>query len=321
MTIICVRAFACLSFFLLTACNTVSTPKQALNEKAIAVVQADIKRQIALYMAVPPPDTHAMQFWCGSGNIGFDISQVKAELTVTNEAIDNGGVKATIPLVVSVGPSGSLKRDVTNTQVLTYNLWPVAGDKQPSVAPGDLKSAPIAATLVALRDALIEGASKSATGPQACFTDYNPDKPSGDSGDAFKIGLTFVNDATLGLELKLSVLGLTATHEVKGTTGNTLTVSFVQRGLKDIQTLQDEADKECKFPDFDSSICVVAKAALHLVTAPTTGLESEKKALETHAQALCAKAKPTDAETPDCRKARLLTQTAEKLVNIGLGLR
>jgi hypothetical protein len=317
----CVRAFACLLFFSLIGCTTVSPSKQALNEKAIAVVQADIKHQIALYMAVPPPDTRAMQFWCGSGNIGFDISQVKAELTVTNEAIDNGGVKATIPLVVSVGPSGSLKRDVTNTQVLTYNLWPVADDQQPSLGSADLKSAPIAATLVSLRDALIEGASKSAPGPQACFTDYNLDKPSGDSGDTFKLGLTFVNDATMGLELKVSVLDLTATREDKGTTGNTMTVSFVQKGLKDIQTLQDEVGKECKFPDFNSSMCVVAKQALHLVTAPMSALASEKKALEAHVQALCSKVKPTEAEALECRKATLLTQTAEKLVNTGLGLR
>src|SRR5204863_4965290 len=99
-----------------------------------------------------------------------------------------------------------------------------------------------------LREALINSAKRSAQGPQPCFTDYNPDKPAGDAGNTFKLGLSFVNDKTVGLEIKVWILDLTATTEWKSTTGNTLTVSFVQRGLDVIQRAKDKVDVLCKYP-------------------------------------------------------------------------
>jgi hypothetical protein len=129
------------------------------------------------------------------------------------------------------------------------------------VAP---KPAPIAEVLLSLREALINGAKKSPSskGPQPCFTDYNPDKPAADAGNTFKLGLSFTTDATGGLEIKVGILDLTATTEWKGTTGNTLTVSFVQRGLAKLQRAKDEVDALCKYPKKESDkACVDAVAA------------------------------------------------------------
>jgi hypothetical protein len=242
-----------LATFALMACSTPPPLKQALDTKAIQTVQAEIKRQVGVYMVAAKnhANENPKEFWCGTGDIDFDIATVKAELTTTVETINSGGVKLKIPVhAIQVGLSGSVKRDVTNTEVLDYHLWPLEMSRQPllmSTQP-DLDSAPIAKVLLSLREALIESAKKTAIGPQPCFTDYNPDKPAADAGNTFKLGLSFVNDLTGGFELSVGVLDLTATTESKGTTGNTLTVSFVQRGLAQLQHAKDKVDTQCKYP-------------------------------------------------------------------------
>src|SRR6266404_6039947 len=143
------------TMFILTGCCTQPPIPQALDKKAIATVQAEIKRQLGVYMRAAknnsiPPDT---EFWCGSGKINFDVSAVKAELTTSIETVTNAGLKLKIPVnVVTIGLSGSEKVDVTNTQTLTYNLWPLGmsqqafDDTMPTAK--ELKAAPIAQILV-----------------------------------------------------------------------------------------------------------------------------------------------------------------------------
>lgn len=237
-------------------------PKQALNTEAISSVQAEIKRQIGVYIRASNNIVAIdhEQFWCGTGDIDFDISTVKAELTTTIEKINNAGLKLAIPVgAVTVGPSGGIKGDATNTQGLTYNLWLLSMSRQDpaifktAVTQKELGDAPIAEVLLSLREALIKSATKSAKGPQPCFTDYSPDKPAADAGNTFKLGLTFLTDVTGGLEIKVGIIDLTATTEWKGTTGNTLTVSFVQRGLAQLQRARDKADSECKYPKDDTA--------------------------------------------------------------------
>ena len=297
--------------------------RQVLDEKAIEKVQADIKRQVGVYLAASAkkPPGEREEFWCGSGSIDFDISFVKAQLTTTVETIKNAGIKAKLPFkAIEVDPSGSRKTDVTNTQELNYNLWPLARDQQIALPKGDLETAPIAKVIMSLRDALIASAKKTAPGPQACFTDYNPAKPAEDAGNTFKLGLSFVNDVTGGFEITVWVLDLTNTTETKGTTGNTLTVSFVQRGLKGIQILKDEVNKQCTFPDFDSPKCKIATRALHLITAPASKVELEQKSLEAEVKALCMPAKVGDPPSADCKRAQTLEKIAKALTGEGVVL-
>ena len=253
----------------LTGCCANPPVRQALDADAIGKVQAEIKRQVGVYIrAAQTPDeaTHHGPFWCGSGKIDFDISNVKAELTTTVENIGSVNLGLKIPVSeVTLGPSGGVKQDVTNTEVLDYNLWPIETARQSSeflekpVTADELKGAPIAAVLLALRHALVVGAQKSQPGPQPCFTDYNPDKPASDVGNTFKIGLTMVTDATGGIEVKVGIIDFTASQEYKGTSGNTLTVSFVQRGVTALQLAKDAVDAECKYPKNRSDACKEAK--------------------------------------------------------------
>jgi hypothetical protein len=255
----------------LSACTTTLPPRQALDTKAIQLVQSEIKRQVGVYMraAATPIPADPSEFECGKGQVDFDIATVKAELTTTVETINNAGFKLKIPAnIVTIGPSASAKIDVTNSQTLTYNLWPLEMTRQPQLKSGvgstELQSAPIAQVLLSLREALIDSAKKSAKGPLPCFTDYNPDKPAADAGNTFKLALTFVTDVNGGVDISVGILDWTATTESKGTTGNTLTVSFVQRGLAKLQRAKDRVDAECKFPKNETDKpCKDAMAAFH----------------------------------------------------------
>jgi hypothetical protein len=253
---------------ILAACQTAPPKRQALDTAAIAAVQGEIKRQVGVFMreAAKHPAGESKDFWCGTGHIDFDISQVKAELTTTLETIKNTSAGLKIPWgAVEIDPSGSVKGDATNTEVLDYNLWPLEMERQTALMGSgvlDQKPAPIADVILALRDALINSAKKTAPGPQPCFTDYDPAKPGSDAGNTFKLGLSFVSDKTGGLEIKVWILDLTNTAEWKSTTGNTLTVSFVQRGLAKVQRARDAVDSECKYPKrYDDHPCQDALAA------------------------------------------------------------
>jgi hypothetical protein len=310
---------------LIAIAGCVSTPpvRQVLDKEAIEKVQGEIKREIGVYLAATEADSSAGQpedFWCGKGDIEFDVSSVKAQLTTTVETADTSGIKAKIPFhAIVVGPSGSRKTDVTNTEELDYMLWPIALEQQPHLPVGDIGGAPIAKALLALRAALIDGAKKSAPGPQACFTDYSPDKPSADAGNSFKLGLSFVNDLTGGFEITVGVVDLAGTAEYKGTTGNTLTVAFVQRGLKEIQILKDEATKECAFPNLEVPLCGIATRALALVTSPDP--QEEDRQLTEAVEELCKTNKATQTPGTDCRKAQAMQRLAEQRIGKGLGIR
>lgn len=260
---------ACVGSLSMAGCVTAPPKKQALDVDAIRAVQAEIKRQVGVYLlsAAAKPTSKPEDFWCGTGNIDFDISTIKAQLTTSIEKIDNAGLKLQIPWsAVTIGPSGSIKGDATNTQELNYNIWPLEFSRQialKATSISDQKPAPIAEVLLSLRDALINSAKKSSSkSPQACFTDYNPDKPAADAGNTFKLGLSYTTDTTGGLEIKVGILDFNATTEWKGTTGNTLTVSFVQRGLAQLQRAKDEVDVLCKYPKKESDkACLDATAA------------------------------------------------------------
>ena len=180
----------------------------------------------------------------------------------------HSGITAKIPIhAVEIDPSFGARTDVTNTQLLAYNLWPLDLSRQslPKEMPTleQKQNAPIAQVLLSLREALINSAKRTDPNkPQPCFTDYNPEKPAADAGNSFKLGLSFVNDVTKKFEISVWVLDLTAGTETKGTTGNTLTVSFVQRALSRIQRARDAMDTECKYPKKDTD-----KACLDAVPA------------------------------------------------------
>ncbi len=273
----------------LSGCFAKPVVVQAIDTNAIQAVQAEIKRQVGIYLrasiepikvvvnkqtvelsTIPDP------FWCGTGLIAFNISSIKAELTVTNERITDRKVGLSIPVhTVTLGASLEDKSDITNTEVLDYNLWLLPAKLQhlkvERISDSELAAAPIARALIALRTAIILSATKkdfSFDPPkdrqqQPCFADFNLDKPAGDAGNTYKMALSIISDGSGGVSIDAGIITAGATSETKSTTGNSLTVSFVQGDLEQVQLAKDAVDTDCKYPQQNTTKCALARSALN----------------------------------------------------------
>lgn len=316
-----------------------------------------------------PVEIPPAEFSCGSGRIDFRIAAIKAELVTTLDKTTAAKLGLTLPIVpVTLGPSAGVTGDILNAQTLDYNLWPLASRDQAFLLPVKrwpesspdydalipaLNKAPIAIALLELRNALILAATKTdyATsqqrGAQACFTDYNPMNPSADAGNSFKLQLQVTSDPSVGITIGVPPLNLSYSQDNKSVSGNTLTVTFVQRGVKHLQVLKDQATKDCSFP-YDGSLtatspprlpkpaaaalCVIATEALQAVTAPGDTANDKLALVESHVDPLCQmeaaekkpsvqSAKPADTQTPApsaCDQATKLVEIARDFVGGGI---
>jgi hypothetical protein len=289
---------AFVSAAVLSGCGQEPPP---IDVRAIGLVQAEIKRQVGMYMlaAQDPPVLVTIDneqtdirfkkglFWCGTGNVDFDIVEVKAELTTALDT--SAGFSATLTAPIPIAPSGtfSFSRATHNTQTLDYNLWPfemtLQGADFLATRPptqDDIKGAPIAAVLLNLRQAQITGATRTnyLTGdprwPQPCFTNYDPGKPGGDPGHKFTIGLTVTTSVSGSVSVGVSALKVGASGGQTTATGHSLTVTFVQRGLAELQNAKDRVDAACKYPNALSPKCKDATEAYNQLR--TTGQTGEQ---------------------------------------------
>lgn len=264
-------------------CSVPQQQVQVFDAKGIALVQAELKREVGVYLAYREKNkdrTPALELplttTCGSGDIDFNVTQVKLKLTTATDRKLGATGSATFPVgEVSLGPSAGYSNERTLTQTLTYNLW-LSRFQNPDVLKGygsedDLKSAPIAKALIDLRNGLIQGARQyrvTKAGqqvPQACFVDYNLEKPASDVGNTFEMAVQVVDDTSTGLTIKFLVLSLGASTDDKRTTGNTITVSFVQSDLQGLQDAVDDVAAYCKRPlDTEDKKRNCAKAKVEL---------------------------------------------------------
>lgn len=274
-------------------CESAQPPP--IDVRAIGLVQAEIKRQVGVYMLaaedapvyVKTGDTQTNirgkkdLFWCGSGKVDYDISSVKAELTTSlnlNAGID---LSITAPTPIPVGGTFSFNRASQNTQTLTYNLWPFGMKLQPDEFqaekwPSDqteadygrykeqLNSAQIAQVLLGLRQAQISGATRvdyltgQLRSPQPCFVNYDPGKPASDAGNSYAIALTITTTVKGGVSVGVAAAKIGASAGATTTTGHSLKVTFVQRGLARLQSLREQVDSLCKGADFPTQKCADA---------------------------------------------------------------
>jgi hypothetical protein len=226
----------------------VNEPTRVVAVPAISEVQSEIKRQIGVYLVrtkTQAPTKRDKGLVCGNGQVNFDITNVKVELTTTSDKTKDttGGLSGPIN-AVTVGVNGESKNEIVDTQTLTYNLWLVPGQAR-DYANDPNKPSPIADALIGLRDGLIAAGKKEG---QPCFFDFNPKKPTDDAGNTFKLALTISHDKSGGVAISVGILSFGRTHEEKDTASNTLTVSFVQTGLDAIQYAQEAVDANCKYP-------------------------------------------------------------------------
>ena len=238
--------------FLVSGCATLELP--AISVSRIGGVVGDVKRQIAIYQKEahfrhdhPDQDQARIQaraagFKCGNGNVDFDIDAAQFDLLSTYDGTSAAGITAGGSYGGgSISGSFSSSTDGGNTQELKFNLYPLhiyGGEKLDTDSP-----APIADVLLALRDALI----LSSTKPGICSYDFNfrtsskkPEKKSTGSdggadeptatGNTFKIGITVTKDNKVSLSAGYSFVSVLLSREDKTVEGNTITVTFVQRG-------------------------------------------------------------------------------------------
>jgi len=277
-----------------------------------------LQQQASEKTALPKP-----VYLCGSGNINFDITSIKVALITADEHITNPSLSGKSTGVVTFTPNAADKTDVTNTQELDYTLWPVdfaVPDKYvAAVSEEDLKRAPLAKALADLRQGLIKGAQLPPLSPPSngqpggtsiptmdkkiwapvCFMDYNPSKPTDDSGYQFKLQMNFVNDTTYGFGISVWLISFSDTTENKSTTGNTLTVSFEQSETKNLQVLADALSKLCSGVDPDIDLkCLISTHAWHVARYPVDQQQVEAQAMDAELVTLCKPVKLKD-DTPD----------------------
>ncbi len=289
------------AIFTLSACCSSIRP---IDLSAISAVQDDINRQVGVYISsekypvqvsvlqpdqktsvlypvgqapLPPNVDESERFLCGSsGDIRFDVFQIKADLTTTLNTSIGATLSASPPVgVLTVGPSLGGSSSTTNSQDLVYQVWPIpygshrnAPLANAPVSNEDLDRAPIAKVLFALRQALVlqslawdfsKNPAVRKPKLKPCYTDYDPLKPETNTANIFTLSLSVVNDINAALAIKAPVVSLGITADRKSTTGHTLTVSFDQPGLEDVQAAQDAVEEECKYPHEKTPKCVAAQ--------------------------------------------------------------
>ena len=261
----CRFALVTVAMLCATGCTTAGRLQvQAIDRPVIEQAQAEIKRQVGVYFvralearqralaggAVRP------ERWCGDGNIDYDVASVKVDLLTTTDRTDSVGGGLKIPVFGGSGaPSGSTKRAVSNTQQLTYTLYMLDDRYQPaelrmSGGRAEDRPAPVADVIMAQREALRNVTLKSRhADPQPCFSNFDPDAPR-DPQSTLVIGITFSREGANGIKLDLGVVSLDAGTERKASFGNTVTVTFRQRGLTKASRIgpcPDDATKPCVY--------------------------------------------------------------------------
>jgi hypothetical protein len=159
---------------------------------------------------------------CGNGLIDFDITSVKLEILTTLDSSANGGIDIG-PIVSGGGTTFAAGvgagRSISNTQelVLATDLLPNRAFAYAGTET--VESAPIAGSLINLRNALIKAAEIE---NRVCFKTTQNAKV----GNTYKIAISVEESTNGDIELGLAPLIVTTSGENKSTTGNTLTVSF-----------------------------------------------------------------------------------------------
>ena len=237
---------------------------------------------------IPRSDPIRKIFSCGNGDIGFQIDSVVADLKTTSSYGSGINLGVQVPIsVISLNPTYSVSNTGSNSQSLDFQLWPLPPERQDylqeSLPPRpehiDDKEAPIAAILLHLRSALLASAMRydystdppTLRPPGPCFTDYNPhsigDTP---ANNKYVVGLGFSRTEKAGIAVSASFLTLGANGELDSTTGNSLTVTFVQPGLEKFAKATAYRDKVCE-GSWEKPKCSKANSCLGSLKEQNTG--------------------------------------------------
>ena len=334
---------------------------QTISIDEIGTVQGIIKQQVGIYIAAthPPADqpvtvvingqskrVSELKFYCGNGNIDFDIKSIAVNLTTAIDRTRGVQFGVTAPAgTTTAAAQHSQSIDTGNSQTLSYTLWPLPYEEQePAIrqqvpTDQDILKAELARVLLDLRNSLIVAATRldysrpdtPAKPLQACFSDYDPEQPGSTPGNTFTLSLNISKDSARSLTVTVGSVALGPNRDTKVSSGQSVTVTFVQRGAAELQALRDDAASECKPPVASRSLCSVAQTALRIARESGPDEQRDFSRLRASAAALCHPATVTSAHkgdhadkvdhgdrgTPrdgaDCTRAETIVATLEKL--------
>ncbi|MER8447118.1 hypothetical protein NKH52_28430 [Mesorhizobium sp. M1066] len=196
-----------------------------ISRSSIQAVRAEVKRQLSIYNAYQEDAVRkqlrvSKPMFCGNGLVSYDVTTMKFEHVTTTEGTISAGVSASkIPVgtaaTLDIGASQS--RTTSDSQTLTFT-----DDVQRSPAyvgyyGGSMDDSPIANVLATMAETAIDGANQPTN---ICF------KSRAGDGNSYKIAITVTDDGKGNIGVGLAPAALTASGELKSTTGNTITVSF-----------------------------------------------------------------------------------------------
>ncbi|KAF7962283.1 hypothetical protein AWV80_23385 [Cupriavidus sp. UYMU48A] len=221
-------------------------------------VQAEIKRQVAVYMAMQHEDIEAAgknptpATQCGLGDIDFRLTKINTEL-ITNLDV-NGGIQGDVP-VPTITVSKENNQTLSFPQIVVPDFYQDPAIFEPGrYSHADRENAVLATTLRDLRRGLVKASGpQSDKVPRACLTSYTPDPA--DLAGTFEIGITAKVDGKLAIEIGPLKWG----PAIGGTRAETSTikVTFEPFYAKDVQ-LANDMPKKCKKPD--SSVMLSCRA-------------------------------------------------------------
>jgi len=158
--------------------------------------------------------------FCGNGLVSYDVTSVKFELVTTTEGTVTAGINASkIPVgtIATLDVGASQSRVTSDSQTLAFTDEVQLSPKYVGYYGGSMDDSPIAKVLATMAETAIAGANQPSN---ICF------KSKAGDGNSYKIAISVSDDGKGNIGVGLAPAALTASGELKSTTGNTVTVSF-----------------------------------------------------------------------------------------------
>jgi hypothetical protein len=209
---------------------------EAVRVDKVRDVQSDIKRQIGVYLVQKDLQTAAdkdKSFWCGNGDVDFDITSIKITLLTAMDTTGSANVSVPIPPIVTIKSTLSAEKVATST--LVFNEWLEPSGyyakiyDEPSLKSAEaLQNAPIAGALLNLRTALLSAAEKGNGNniQLPCFSTSERTGAKSDAQNTFTLDIKYVTDGSGGVSVGLGPITAGGNLDLKRTDQNTITVNF-----------------------------------------------------------------------------------------------
>jgi hypothetical protein len=158
--------------------------------------------------------------FCGTGDINFNITQVKMEFKTVLDTTKSGNLGLKIPFgpagVGSFGPGVKGAAESTGTSTLDFTYYKPDPNDIGTIPPIVAQNAKIEPTLAALRTAVMHAIAQ-----KPCMSD-TPDK----QDDTYTFEVELKKDANANLGFNFAILSANAAFDRATTNSNTITVSF-----------------------------------------------------------------------------------------------